>query len=69
MARLGLIGIQQRLPSTAVLWEAGTWIDGQAGSIRCKAGEGSQVPHGIDGDLISAIITLYYANGSPESRL
>lgn len=69
VARLGLISIQQRLPQTIDRWEAGTLLDGQAGSITCQATEGMQVPHGIDGDVLSAIITLYQAQNSPSDRL
>jgi len=69
VARLGLISIQQRLPLSAVAWEAGTLIDGEAGTITCVATPGIQVPHGIDGDVASAVITLYFAAGTPSDRL
>ncbi|GAA5533918.1 hypothetical protein Dalu01_02326 [Deinococcus aluminii] len=69
VARLGLISIQQRLPQSSASWEAGTLIDGQAGAIRCVAGAGMQVPHGMDGDVLSAIMTLYYAQDHPSDRL
>lgn len=69
MARLGLISIQQRLPEACDSWEAGTLINGQAGSIRCTTSSGLQVPHGVDGDVLSAIITLYYAADNPGDRL
>ena len=68
VARLGLISIQERIPENYTSWENNFMRDGRPSRLSCVASvEYGGVPHGLDGDLSTALIDLYIEQGSPPS--
>nr|RIX96390.1 hypothetical protein D3W47_20410 [Deinococcus sp. RM] len=68
VARLGLISIQERIPSDFTRWEVDFEIDGRLGQLSCfSPAEYGGVPHGLDGDVANALIDIFIETGSPES--
>lgn len=70
VSRLGLISIMKTIPeSFRDRWSEHTVINGVPGQISCytaeTAGGNLGVPHGWDNDVVSAVHTLYVANGCP----
>jgi plasmid replication initiation protein len=67
VARLGLISIQERIPSDFTSWTIDFAVDGRQARLSCVAvAEHGGVPHGLDNDVSLALITLYQEAGSPE---
>lgn len=64
--RLGLVSMQERIPVDYSSWEETFEIDGQVGKVVCKALPEYGVPHGVDNDVITALITLFREQGDPE---
>ncbi len=64
--RLGLVSMQERIPADYSSWEETFEIDGQQGKVICKALPEYGVPHGVDNDVITALITLFREQGDPE---
>lgn len=68
VARLGLISIQERIPSDYTSWVIEREIDGRTRRLECVApAEFGGVPHGLDGDIANAIIDLFIEQGAPAS--
>ncbi|MBB6099699.1 plasmid replication initiation protein [Deinobacterium chartae] len=65
VSQLGLISIQERIPTDFHEWEVSFEIEGRPALLRCRGAAGLGVPHGIDGDVASAIIDLYLEAGAP----
>ncbi|WP_412030501.1 replication initiator protein A [Deinococcus yunweiensis] len=67
-ARLGLICIQERIPSGYTRWDREYNLDGRDARLTCiSPGEYGGVPHGLDGDFATLLNVLYLEQGSPES--
>ena len=54
--RLGLVPMQERIPADYSSWEETFEIDGQQGKVICKALPEYGVPHGVDNDVITALV-------------
>lgn len=68
VARLGLISIQERIPSDFTRWEVEFEVDGRVGQLSCfSPSEYGGVPHGLDGDVANALIDIFIEQGSPDS--
>jgi len=68
LGRLGLISIQERIPDDFNRWETEFEIDGQPAKLSCIAhSEYGGVPHGLDNDIINAIIDLFIESGAPST--
>lgn len=66
VARLALISAQSRVPPTYTSWQR-TYTSGERTvTVTCKALTGEVVPHGIDNDVMVAIINLYIEDGAGE---
>lgn len=67
LARLGLISIQERIPSDFTRWEIEFENNGRPARLECvAAGDYGGVPHGLDGDIAIALIDLYIEAGASE---
>ncbi len=67
VARLGLISIHERIPEDFTRWEVNFIVDGRPSRLTCVASkEYGGVPHGLDGDIATAIMDLYIEAGAPE---
>lgn len=64
--RLGLVSMQERIPADYTNWEENFEIDGQIGRVVCKALAEYGVPHGVDNDVMTALITLFREQDDPE---
>lgn len=68
LGQLGLICVQERIPSDYTSWEVHLDVDGQPARLSCVApSEFGGVPHGLDGDIMNGILTIFLEQGSPES--
>jgi plasmid replication initiation protein len=68
LARLGLISIQERIPENYTTWTTEIERDGRVARLKCVgASDHGGVPHGLDGDIATAIIDLYIESGAPEN--
>lgn len=68
VARLGLISIQERIPSDFTRWEVEFEVDGRVGQLSCfSPAEYGGVPHGLDGDVANALIDIFIEAGSPDN--
>jgi plasmid replication initiation protein len=68
LARLGLISIQERIPDNYTTWTTEIERDGRLARLKCVgASDHGGVPHGLDGDIATAIIDLYIESGAPEN--
>ncbi|WP_084474879.1 replication initiator protein A [Deinococcus pimensis] len=66
VARLSLISAQSRVPSDFNTWTR-SWHDGSTSiTVTCTALTGHVVPHGMDNDVIVAVINAYVEDGCPE---
>ncbi|MFC6592823.1 replication initiator protein A [Deinococcus lacus] len=66
VGRLGLISIQERIPDTFTSWTVDFQIDGRPARLSCESvPKYGGVPHGLDGDIATAIIDLYVEEGCP----
>nr|RIY15206.1 plasmid replication initiator protein [Deinococcus sp. RM] len=67
VARLGLISVQERIPESYASWTVDFHVDGRPARLTCDAvAKYGGVPHGLDGDVATAIIDLYAEAGSPD---
>lgn len=67
VARLGLISVQERIPDSYTSWTVDFHVDGRPARLTCDAiTKYGGVPHGLDGDIATAIIDLYAEAGSPD---
>ncbi|WP_161884117.1 replication initiator protein A [Deinococcus alpinitundrae] len=68
VGRLGLISIQERIPSTYTSWTQDFEIEGRPASLKCVApAEFGGVPHGLDDDIANALRQIYIDAGSPAN--
>jgi len=68
VARLGLISIQERIPSEFTRWAFEFDVEGRRGQLSCfSPAEVGGVPHGLDGDIANAFIDLFMEQGAPET--
>lgn len=66
VARLALISAQSRVPPNYTMWQR-TYVTGdRTVTVTCKALTGEVVPHGLDNDVMVAIINLYIEEGASE---
>ncbi|MFC4425046.1 replication initiator protein A [Deinococcus navajonensis] len=67
VGRLGLISIQERVPDTFSSWTVEFQVDGRPATLTCDAmPKYGGVPHGLDGDIATAIMDLYVESGCPD---
>lgn len=65
VARLGLISVQERIPDSYNSWTVEFHVDGRPARLTCDAvAKYGGVPHGLDGDIATAIIDLYVEAGT-----
>ncbi|EYB68134.1 Plasmid replication initiator protein [Deinococcus phoenicis] len=66
VGRLGLISIQERIPDSYTSWSVEFEVDGRPARLSCDAlPKYGGVPHGLDGDIATALIDLYVESGCP----
>ncbi len=66
VARLSLISAQSRVPADYTSWTRTYQASGKTVTVTCTAITGQVVPHGLDNDVMVAIINLYLEDGCPE---
>jgi len=67
VSRLGLISIQERIPDDYTNWLIEFFREGRPSRLQCVASaEYGGVPHGLDGDIATALTDLYIEQGAPE---
>ncbi|GAA5513905.1 hypothetical protein Dcar01_02654 [Deinococcus carri] len=67
VGRLGLISIQERIPESYTSWSVDFEVDGRPARLSCDAvPKYGGVPHGLDGDIATALVDLYVETGCPE---
>ncbi|WP_019010906.1 replication initiator protein A [Deinococcus aquatilis] len=67
VGRLGLISIQERIPESFTSWTVDFEVDGRPARLSCDAvPKYGGVPHGLDGDVATALMDLYVESGCPE---
>ncbi|GGR10425.1 replication initiator protein A [Deinococcus ruber] len=70
LARLGLISAQERIASSYTTWKTAYDVNGHDGELSCfSPAEVGGVPHGVDGDFVTALNTLYLEQGAPVDAL
>ncbi|BDP44223.1 hypothetical protein DAETH_41920 (plasmid) [Deinococcus aetherius] len=66
-ARLGLICVQERIPSDYTRWDVQFVIDNRDARLTCiSPSEYGGVPHGLDGDFATILNVMYLEQGAPE---
>lgn len=66
VGRLGLISIQERIPESYTSWSVEFEVDGRPARLSCDAvPKYGGVPHGLDGDIATALMDLYVESGCP----
>jgi plasmid replication initiation protein len=66
LARLGLISAQERIADSYTTWKTTFDANGHDGEMSCfSPGEVGGVPHGVDGDFVTALNTMYLEQGAP----
>lgn len=66
LARLGLISAQERIADSYTTWKTTFDTNGHDGELSCfSPGEVGGVPHGVDGDFVTALNTMYLEQGAP----
>lgn len=66
LARLGLISAQERISPGYTVWKTRYDANGHDGELSCfSPSEVGGVPHGVDGDFVTALNTLYLEQGAP----
>ena len=66
LSRLGLISIQERIPDTYTTWVTTFDVNGHDGELSCfSPSEVGGVPHGLDGDFVTALNAMYLEQGAP----
>lgn len=66
VARLSLISAQSRVPASYTSWTRTYQSGERTVTVTCTALTGHVVPHGLDNDVMVAIINLYLEDGCPE---
>ncbi|GAA4001211.1 replication initiator protein A [Deinococcus rubellus] len=66
VAQLSLISAQSRVPADYTSWTRTYLAGDKTVTVTCTAITGQVVPHGLDNDVMVAIINLYIADGCPE---
>jgi plasmid replication initiation protein len=66
VARLSLISAQSRVPIDSTNWTRTYQAGGKTVTVTCTAITGQVVPHGLDNDVMVAIINLCLEDGCPE---
>ncbi|UQN08866.1 replication initiator protein A [Deinococcus sp. QL22] len=66
VARLSLISAQSRVPASYTSWTRTYQAGETTVTVTCTALTGHVVPHGLDNDVMVAIINLYLEDGCPE---
>lgn len=66
VARLSLISAQSRVPASYTGWTRTYQSGDRTVTVTCTALTGHVVPHGLDNDVMVAIINLYLEDGCPE---
>ncbi|PTA66939.1 replication initiator protein A [Deinococcus arcticus] len=66
VARLSLISAQSRVPASYTSWTRTYQSGDRTVTVTCTALTGHVVPHGLDNDVMVAIINLYLEDGCPE---
>ncbi|GGM51973.1 hypothetical protein GCM10008956_30030 [Deinococcus arenae] len=66
VARLSLISAQSRVPAGYTGWTRTYQTGERTVTVTCTALTGHVVPHGLDNDVMVAIINLYLEDGCPE---
>lgn len=67
VGRLGLISIQERIPESFTSWTIDFHVEGRPARLSCDAmPKYGGVPHGLDGDIATALIDLFVEAGCPE---
>ncbi|MDV6374975.1 replication initiator protein A [Deinococcus arenicola] len=70
VGRLGLISIQERIPESFTSWTIDFHVEGRPARLSCDAiPKYGGVPHGLDGDISTALIDLYVEEGCPEDGM
>lgn len=66
LSRLGLISIQERIPETYTTWITTFDANGHDGELSCfSPSEVGGIPHGLDGDFVTALNAMYLEQGAP----
>lgn len=66
LARLGLICAQERISPSYTTWKTSYDVNGHDGELSCfSPSEVGGVPHGVDGDFVTALNTMYLEQGAP----
>ncbi len=66
LTRLGLISAQERISPSYTTWKTMYDVNGHDGELSCfSPSEVGGVPHGVDGDFVTALNTLYLEQGAP----
>ena len=66
LARLGLISAQERIAENYTSWKITFDANGHDGEMSCYSpSDVGGVPHGVDGDFVTALNTLYLEQGAP----
>ena len=67
LARLGLISAQERIAESYTTWKTTFDANGHDGELSCfSPAEVGGVPHGVDGDFVTALNTMYVEQGAPQ---
>jgi len=65
LTRLGLISAQERIAPTYTTWKTSYDVNGHDGELTCfSPSEVGGVPHGVDGDFVTALNILYLEQGA-----
>jgi len=65
LTRLGLISAQERIAPTYTTWKTTYDVNGHDGELTCfSPSEVGGVPHGVDGDFVTALNILYLEQGA-----
>ncbi len=68
VGRLGFISIQERIPRDFTSWAVDFTANGLPAKLECVApSEYGGVPHGLDGDVATAVTQLFIDQGEPDS--
>ncbi|ULH17555.1 replication initiator protein A (plasmid) [Deinococcus sp. KNUC1210] len=67
LSRLGLISAQERIAESYTTWKTSFDANGHDGELSCfSPAEVGGVPHGVDGDFVTALNTMYVEQGAPQ---
>ncbi|KQR25668.1 hypothetical protein ASF71_18455 [Deinococcus sp. Leaf326] len=67
IARLNPVLALSRVHLSMTAWKKTTLLNSGAVSLTCDAGK-HQVPHGVDADVIFALLTAYHLQGRPDDH-